>query len=85
MHKDKKTYNTPDSHIVTDCSTSGALQPLNSGVRTGPVALIELWSYVKEVHRDSIFVFVESSEEANRGIGNINMLKQRADWFQMIQ
>ena len=69
----QKTYNASDSHIVTDCSTSGALQPLSTGVRTGPAGLIELWSYVRDwmlcvdyIHGYASHVWGGDAREAKR-------------------
>ena len=42
----KNTYNTGDSLVVTDPTTSPALRGLCSGERTGPSVFHELWSYV---------------------------------------
>ena len=42
----KKTYNTGDSLVVTDPTTSPALRSLCTGERTGPSIFYELWSYV---------------------------------------
>ena len=42
----QKTYNTGDSLVVTDPTTSPALRGLCLGERTGPSVLHELWSYV---------------------------------------
>ena len=42
----KKTYNTRDSLVVTDPTTSLALRGLCLGERTGPSVFHELWSYV---------------------------------------
>ena len=44
--KKKKTYNTRDSLVVTDPTTSLALRGLCLGERTGPSVFHELWSYV---------------------------------------
>ena len=43
---EKKTYNTEDSLVVTDPTTSSALRSLCTGERTGPSIFCELWSYV---------------------------------------
>ena len=42
----RKTYNTRDSLVVTDPTTSLALRGLCLGERTGPSVFHELWSYV---------------------------------------
>ena len=42
----KITYNTRDSLVVTDPTTSLALRGLCLGERTGPSVFHELWSYV---------------------------------------
>ena len=44
-----KTYNTRDSLVVTDPTTSLALRGLCLGERTGPSVLHGLWSYVPDV------------------------------------
>ncbi|KAL2023819.1 hypothetical protein VTK56DRAFT_1086 [Thermocarpiscus australiensis] len=41
-----KTYNTGDSPVVTDLSTSPAVSGLSKGERTGPRAFHCVWSYV---------------------------------------
>ena len=43
----KKTYNTRDSLVVTDPTTSLAVAGLSMGERTGSRAFQRLWSYVK--------------------------------------
>ena len=43
----KKTYNTKDSPVVTDLSTSLALTSLTRGERTGSRIVSWMWSYVK--------------------------------------
>ena len=45
---DKKTYNTRDSLVVTDPTTSLALTGLSMGERTGSRVLQWVWSYVIE-------------------------------------
>ena len=42
----KKTYNTKDSPVVTDLSTSLALTSLTRGERTGSRTFSRIWSYV---------------------------------------
>ena len=42
----KKTYNTRDSLVVTDPTTSPAVTGLSMGERTGSRAFQYLWSYV---------------------------------------
>ena len=44
----KKTYNTRDSLVVTDPTTSLALTGLSMGERTGSRVLQWVWSYVVE-------------------------------------
>ena len=44
--KDKRTYNTRDSLVVTDPTTSLAVSSLSRGERTGSRVLYCLWSYV---------------------------------------
>ncbi|KAK4120062.1 hypothetical protein N657DRAFT_580330, partial [Parathielavia appendiculata] len=41
-----KTYNTEDSPVVTDLSTSSAVGSLSWGEQTGSRILYRLWSYV---------------------------------------
>ena len=43
----KKTYNTRDSLVVTDPTTSLALTGLSMGERTGSRVLQWVWSYVE--------------------------------------
>jgi hypothetical protein len=45
----KKTYNTKDSLVVTDPTTSLALTGLSMGERTGSRVLQQVWSYVLEL------------------------------------
>ena len=45
-HKSAKTYNTEDSPVVTDLSTSSAISSLSRGERTGSRVLYYVWSYV---------------------------------------
>ncbi|KAL0937361.1 hypothetical protein CTRU02_207092 [Colletotrichum truncatum] len=42
----QKTYNTRDSPVVTDLSTSPALSSLTMGERTGSRIVWKVWSYV---------------------------------------
>ena len=51
----KKTYNTGDSLVVTDPTTSPALRGLYSGERTGPSVFHELWSYVAVCSRSKTY------------------------------
>ena len=44
--KDKKTYNTRDSLVVTDPTTDLALMRLTRGERTGSRTFAWIWSYV---------------------------------------
>ncbi|EGO58909.1 hypothetical protein NEUTE1DRAFT_38719 [Neurospora tetrasperma FGSC 2508] len=44
--KEKKTYNTWDSLVVTDPTTSQAIGSLSMGERTGSRVFYHLWSYV---------------------------------------
>ncbi|KAK5662552.1 hypothetical protein OQA88_8464 [Cercophora sp. LCS_1] len=46
-HDSKKTYNTKDSLVVTDPTTSLALIGLSMGERTGSRVFQWVWSYVK--------------------------------------
>ncbi|KAL2186836.1 hypothetical protein L209DRAFT_802856, partial [Thermothelomyces heterothallicus CBS 203.75] len=43
---ESKTYNTEDSPVVTDLSTSSAVSSLSMGERTGSRIFYCLWSYV---------------------------------------
>ena len=54
--KKSKTYNTEDSPVVTDLSTSSAVSSLSRGERTGSRVLYCLWSYVpgQDPHRIDI-------------------------------
>ena len=47
-NKQKKTYNTMYSLVVTDPTTNPALRGLTLGEQTGPRILHELWSYVTD-------------------------------------
>ena len=47
--KGQKTYNTRDSPVVTDLSTSPALVGLSLGERTGSRVFQQVWSYVMEL------------------------------------
>jgi hypothetical protein len=51
----RKTYNTRDSLVVTDPTTSLALHGLCTGERTGPSAFRELWSYVTVILPEAIY------------------------------
>ena len=44
--KGTQTYNTEDSPVVTDLSTSSALTSLTRGERTGSRTFSWIWSYV---------------------------------------
>ncbi|EGO53855.1 hypothetical protein NEUTE1DRAFT_50540 [Neurospora tetrasperma FGSC 2508] len=44
--QEKKTYNTWDSLVVTDPTTSQAIGSLSMGERTGSRVFYHLWSYV---------------------------------------
>ncbi|OTB11059.1 hypothetical protein K445DRAFT_69053, partial [Daldinia sp. EC12] len=44
--REKKTYNTEDSPVVTDPTTSSAVSSLSMGERTGSRVFCILWSYV---------------------------------------
>ena len=52
----KKTYNTRDSPVVTDPSTSLALTGLSMGERTGSRVLQWVWSYVIDMVRTIPFM-----------------------------
>ena len=45
----KKTYNTRDSLVVTDPTTSLALTGLSMGERTGSRVFQWVWSYVADI------------------------------------
>ena len=45
-NKNKKTYNTGYSLVVTDPTTNPALPGLSEGERTGSRVFLEVWSYV---------------------------------------
>lgn len=51
----QKTYNTEDSLVVTDPTTSSALTGLSRGERTGSRILLWVWSYVKDETRKDSF------------------------------
>ena len=53
--KNTKTYNTRDSLVVTDPTTSLALTGLSMGERTGSRVLQWVWSYVLGVVRSGSF------------------------------
>jgi hypothetical protein len=44
--KEKKTYNSRDSPMVTHSNTNLPVRSLCTGERTGPAAFSDLWSYV---------------------------------------
>ncbi len=48
--KTSKTYNTEDSPVVTDLSTSSAVSSLTRGERTGSRIFYCIWSYVSGQH-----------------------------------
>ena len=54
----KKTYNTRDSPVVTDPSTSLALTCLSMGERTGSRVFKWIWSYVLDCLRDPAYLVV---------------------------
>ena len=47
--KSAKTYNTEDSLVVTDPTTSSALTSLTRGERTGSRTFSWIWSYVLDM------------------------------------
>ena len=47
--RQKKTYNTGYSLVVTDPTTDPALPGLSEGERTGSRVFLEVWSYVEGV------------------------------------
>ncbi|AEO57110.1 hypothetical protein MYCTH_2058054, partial [Thermothelomyces thermophilus ATCC 42464] len=51
----KKTYNTGDSPVVTDLSTSPAVSSLSKGERTGSRILYCLWSYVLAIKGSEVY------------------------------
>ena len=54
--KIKSTYNTGDSLVVTDPTTSPAVTGLSMGERTGSRVLQYLWSYVFICALEQIFI-----------------------------
>ncbi|ENI00951.1 hypothetical protein COCC4DRAFT_90364, partial [Bipolaris maydis ATCC 48331] len=46
--KEKKTYNSRDSPVVSHLTTSPPVEDLTCGERTGSSARFRRWSYVKE-------------------------------------
>ena len=54
--KTAKTYNTTDSLVVTDPTTSAAVRGLSKGERTGSRAFLCIWSYVIAGRVNSIYV-----------------------------
>ncbi|EGO56265.1 hypothetical protein NEUTE1DRAFT_45500, partial [Neurospora tetrasperma FGSC 2508] len=52
----KRTYNTRDSLVVTDPTTSLALTGLSMGERTGSRVFQWVWSYVLEVRCTLLYV-----------------------------
>ncbi|EGZ71230.1 hypothetical protein NEUTE2DRAFT_66180 [Neurospora tetrasperma FGSC 2509] len=53
---EKKTYNTRDSLVVTDPTTSLALTGLSMGERTGSRVFQWVWSYVLVLFRLATYV-----------------------------
>jgi hypothetical protein len=51
MTKNKKTYNSGDSLVVTHLTTSPPVKGLTCGEQTGSSILLYLWSYVKVLER----------------------------------
>ncbi|EGZ71363.1 hypothetical protein NEUTE2DRAFT_65665, partial [Neurospora tetrasperma FGSC 2509] len=51
-----KTYNTRDSLVVTDPTTSLALTGLSMGERTGSRVFQWVWSYVIILHMSSTYI-----------------------------
>ena len=63
----KITYNTKDSPVVTDLSTSLALASLTRGERTGSRVFWQVWSYVIDV---GVFCSISKGGlERNHGMG----------------
>lgn len=62
----KKTYNTRDSLVVTDPTTSLALRGLCTGERTGPSAFHELWSYVPITRSSLVYVWILTGVHVSR-------------------
>ena len=54
--KRKKTYNTGDSLVVIDPTTSPALIGLSMGERTGSRVFQWVWSYVLELYATMAYV-----------------------------
>ena len=61
------TYNTEDSPVVTDLSTSSAISRLSRGERTGSRAFYYLWSYV--LAEDGIASFMLGIACGRCGVG----------------
>ncbi len=59
----QKTYNTRDSLVVTDPTTSLALIRLTRGERTGSRTFVWIWSYVKVSFKKSIDIHKPRSKE----------------------
>ncbi|EGZ73651.1 hypothetical protein NEUTE2DRAFT_60889 [Neurospora tetrasperma FGSC 2509] len=50
--KEKKTYSTWDSLVVTDPTTSQAISSLSMGERTGSRVFYYLWPYVLSMPKE---------------------------------
>lgn len=55
--KNKKTYNSWDSPVVTHLTTSQPVRCLSKAERTGSPVLIVLWSYVEELDVVASYIF----------------------------
>ena len=66
--KNSKTYNTRDSPVVTDLSTSLAVAGLSRGERTGSRIFLRLWSYVSASCGAQIYM-------GGGGGGGVNLVK----------
>ena len=65
----KNTYNTKDSLVVTDPTTSLALTGLSMGERTGSRVLQWVWSYVEVLCWISVYV----EERGREGVGELTL------------
>ena len=59
--KEKKTYNTRDSLVVTEPTTSLALTDFSMGERTGSRVFQWVWSYVMETRKKELILFYSVS------------------------
>ncbi|KHE81336.1 hypothetical protein GE21DRAFT_1216151, partial [Neurospora crassa] len=64
--KKEKTYNTRDSLVVTDPTTSLALTGLSMGERTGSRVFQWVWSYVIKLGRKMTYIMAVISIDVSR-------------------